>query len=212
VLTGGAGLGKTVSQREYARRHPTATWLRAQSSTKTAAYAVRQIGQALGVRLPGCLFDAVSALAASLEGTSRLLIIDEAQHLGAKSLEVVRDLYDMTGIGIVLSGNGDVHKMVHGTGTAEFAQHFSRLGAELHVSGAMVTSEDVQAVLGARDMDPGALSFLHKLAQGQGGFRSVVKTFQMARRLRKTPTEVPETFEACLRRAHAMRYADYRGE
>jgi DNA transposition AAA+ family ATPase len=68
------------------------------------------------------------ALRRRLDGTQGLVIIDEADHLGAETLEELRLLQEATRVGLVLMGNHRVYSnMTGGNRTVEFARLFSVL-------------------------------------------------------------------------------------
>lgn len=57
-----------------------------------------------------------------------MIIIDEAQHLTVRALNHLRCISDESGVGICLIGNDDVYRKMKGSGKADFAQLFSRIG------------------------------------------------------------------------------------
>ena len=104
VITGTAGLGKTTSLKEYSSRHEDVIMIDV-DNTYTTKVLISEIHSACrlpsGKLLSHILFEQVVK---KLKGSNRLLIIDEAEHLSVKTLDLVRRLHDRTGIGIVISG------------------------------------------------------------------------------------------------------------
>ena len=75
----------------------------------------------------------ITIIREKLEGTNKVIIIDEAQHLKLTALEQIRTLADPNsitgkkGVGIVLIGNTEVYTKMRGKQEARFAQLFSRI-------------------------------------------------------------------------------------
>jgi hypothetical protein len=65
------------------------------------------------------------ALRRRLDGTQGLIIIDEADHLGAEALEELRLLQEATRVGLVMGNHRVYSNMTGGTRTVEFARLFS---------------------------------------------------------------------------------------
>ena len=130
LVYGEAGMGKTYALREYQRAHPDTILLRCNPSWKTPQAMLEAVLLEVGRKVRGmnALHRHIRELVGALEETGRLVILDEAQFLGTRSLEVVRTLHDEAEVGIVLSGNLDVYSQMHGEGMASFAQLFSRVG------------------------------------------------------------------------------------
>ena len=99
-----------------------------------------------------------------------MIIIDEAQHLTVRALNHIRCLADESGIGICLIGNEDVYSKLKGTGKADFAQLFSRIGMREPVSINNIKREDVQRVFQDADLPDDAvdLSLIHIWTPSQG--------------------------------------------
>ncbi|MFZ5059001.1 AAA family ATPase, partial [Klebsiella pneumoniae] len=75
------------------------------------------------------------ALRRRLDGTQGLIIIDEADHLGAEALEELRLLQEATRVGLVLMGNHRVYSnMTGGNRTVEFARLFSRIAKRVAIN------------------------------------------------------------------------------
>lgn len=70
----------------------------------------------------------INTLVEQLTGSNRLIIIDEADHLSLDALQAVRNLNDLAGVGIVLSGNDKIYRqMLAGRRSYEFDQLHTRI-------------------------------------------------------------------------------------
>jgi DNA transposition AAA+ family ATPase len=179
VIYGDAGVGKTVALKEYVRRHPECIYVRANPSFSSPQPLLRATLWALGrdARNIYALDLALEQVIDQLEGTGRLVIYDEAQFMGQRTLETVRTIHDVAGIGIVLAGNYDVYNRMNGGGSALWAQLFSRVGIKRRVT-LSISKEDVQAVFGG---DGQVVDRLWSVARQPGGLRRAVQIWQMAK-------------------------------
>lgn len=103
VIYGAAGLGKTQLLKEYVKNHPSAMLIETDPSYTTKVL-LRKIAEGCGVSVQGSNNDVFEKIIEKLEGSERLLVIDEAELLSTRSLEFVRRLQDKTQIGVVLAG------------------------------------------------------------------------------------------------------------
>ena len=200
LVYGEAGMGKTYALREYQRAHPDTILLRCNPSWKTPQAMLEAVLLEVGRKVRGmnALHRHIRELVGALEETGRLVIPDEAQFLGTRSLEVVRTLHDEAEVGIVLSGNLDVYSQMHGEGMASFAQLFSRVGIRRQILlGA--PREDVERIATAitSGIDEDALTFLVEKTHERGGVRRMVKILTLG-------SEVAGGATAQIQRAHLV--------
>ena len=147
---GPTGVGKTISSRKYARWDQ-AGWLldswgprdpsdaiayqalnrsRAVFYTPAVGEPVRQTRDNLKIlmtRVEGCIELAQEPDAivppAKRPDLIELLVIDETERLSAQGLEYVRDIFDRTGIGVILVGMPGLEKRLE-----RYPQFYSRIG------------------------------------------------------------------------------------
>ena len=154
ICFGPAGVGKTVSAKRCARWDKTGplidTWgprdpsdmiaYKALSKSRTAFYTptvsepARQTRDELGTlinRIEGCieLAQFPERLFPSQNQSEKieLLVIDEAERLSAQGLEHVRDIFDRTGIGVILIGMPGLERRLE-----RYPQFYSRIGFAHH--------------------------------------------------------------------------------
>lgn len=106
-----------------------------------------------------------------------MLIIDEAQHLTVRTLNHLRCISDESGVGIALIGNDEVYTKMKGSGRADFAQLFSRIGMRKQVLTSGITREDVEAVFSPYGIDGSALEVLFRICRTSYGLRGAVNVF-----------------------------------
>ena len=127
AVYGVPGLGKSVSAVEYLKNHPDVILLTAfKGFTRTAI--IVSIAQHLGMATQLTGYRQFQLIAKVMQGSDRMLILDEAQFLSSDSLEIVRSLHDQSGIGTVYFGQPRMQRMMAGKEAEFFAQISSRLG------------------------------------------------------------------------------------
>ena len=88
--------------------------------------------------------DKVGDIVDKLKSSGRLIIIDEAEHLPYKSLELVRRIYDKANVGIVLVGMPKLFKNLKGE-KGQYAQLYSRVGITALLE--PLTEEDTKSII-----------------------------------------------------------------
>ena len=126
LIIGDAGLGKTVALREYARRHPDVILLETEP-TYNAKVLLQSLCDALGLSASRTNHEMMSAVVDKLKDSERLLIVDEAELLAIKPLEILRRIHDLTGIGMVLAGMPRLRANLRGA-RGQDKQLYSRVG------------------------------------------------------------------------------------
>lgn len=198
LIYGDAGLGKTVSLKQYARMHPDVIYIELKDCDKSVKGVCEKILSRIGKMQSGTDRVLVDAIIDCLTETPRLIIIDEAQHLSIRALENLRAVNDVTESGIVLCGNPTVYDRMHGRGQAHFAQLYSRIGIRRHIIEPPL--EDIAAIFSMYSLDQECITYLHQLALLRGGIRNCVKVLNIALRLmdnEKEPLNIDHLHSAC---------------
>ena len=187
LIYGDAGLGKTVSLKEYVSLHPDTIYVGLKDCDKSTKGVCEKILSCIGKELHGVDRLLVDTITDYLMNNPRLIIIDEAQHLSIRALENLRAINDSTETGIVLCGNPTVYDRMHGRGQAHFAQLYSRIGIRRHIVEPEL--EDITKIFLNYGLDKESLLYLHKLALQRGGIRNCVKVLNIALQLRDSEKE-----------------------
>ena len=128
LVRGDSGAGKTTALQYYVSQNAGVLYVTADSGTKTANSILSEISAALGRRKCGNKQKLMKTLVNYLDGTKRLIIIDEADQLTLDALQAIRSLNDQAGVGIVLAGNNKLfQQMVSGVRGGEFDQIRTRI-------------------------------------------------------------------------------------
>lgn len=131
LVIGEAGLGKTMALKEYAARKSNVTLMEV-DPTFTAKVMLQELCALLGITAARNSHAMMTAIIDKLKGTDRLIIVDEAELLSYKPLEILRRIHDKTGVGIVLAGMPRLRANLRGA-RGEYKQLYSRIGLALDI-------------------------------------------------------------------------------
>ncbi|EFH0852511.1 AAA family ATPase [Escherichia coli] len=181
VVCGNPGVGKTEAAREYRRTNNNVWMLTITPSCASVLECLTELAFELGMNdAPRRKGPLSRALRRRLEGTQGLVIIDEADHLGAEVLEELRLLQESTRIGLVLMGNHRVYSnMTGGNRTVEFARLFSRIAKRTAIN--KTKKADVKAIADAWQINgEKELELLQQIAQKPGALRILNHSLRLA--------------------------------
>ena len=181
VVCGNPGVGKTEAAREYRRTNNNVWMITITPSCASVLECLTELAFELGMNdAPRRKGPLSRALRRRLEGTQGLVIIDEADHLGAEVLEELRLLQESTLIGLVLMGNHRVYSnMTGGNRTVEFARLFSRIAKRTAIN--KTKKADVKAIADAWQINgENELELLQQIAQKPGALRILNHSLRLA--------------------------------
>lgn len=176
VVYGDAGIGKTMAFREYLRRNALAIGITINPTYATITGVNELLAEQLGVR-ERVSRKITSEIGNKLKGSGRVIVVDEAQHLTVRTLNHLRCLSDESGVGIALIGNDEVYTKMKGSGRADFAQLFSRIGMRKQVLTNNITQEDVRKIFGQYDVSDESLEMLYRICRTNYGLRGAVNVY-----------------------------------
>lgn len=179
VIYGDAGIGKTMGIREYCRQNPMAISITISPAFATMSGVNDLLSDQIGVREKNAR-RIYAEIVSRLRDSGRVIIIDEAQHLTKKTLEHLRSISDEAGVGICLVGNEEVYSRLKGTGKADFAQIFSRIGIRQPVFLSNIKKTDLEKIFFEAHLDDETMDFLYKIAKTRYGIRGAVNVFMAA--------------------------------
>ena len=181
IVYGGAGLGKSKAAARYQELNPQVWVATMTAGGRSMAGCLERAAMACGLRSVNMRPWRLEAeIADRIRGTHGLLIVDEAQHLDTRALEVLRGLHDQAGIGLALMGNELLYaRLTGGRRSAEFAQLFSRVGKRVRLS--QPTEADVGAILRAWSISgPRERVQALEISRQPGGLRGLTKALRLA--------------------------------
>jgi DNA transposition AAA+ family ATPase len=145
VAYGPSGVGKTSAAKEYTRLNPKTILIEADAGY-TARDLMRELHRKFGDGR-GTIHEMFEDVVTKIS-PDRLIIVDEAENLPTRALELLRRIHDKAGIGILLCGMPRLLANLRGKRN-ELAQLYSRIGvaANLQMISEHDTDEIVHAVI-----------------------------------------------------------------
>lgn len=178
LVIGEAGLGKTMALKEYAARKSNVLMMEV-DPTFTAKVMLLELCSLLGITAARNSHAMMTAIIEKLKGSGRLLIVDEAELLSYKPLEILRRIHDKTGCAIVLAGMPKLRANLRGA-RGEYKQLFSRVGLALDIK-TRLPAEDIAMFCEAA---LGTSAFNERLcAVSKGNARRLNKLLRGVRRI-----------------------------
>ena len=162
VCVGRAGLGKTVAVKEYTKNFLDSILIESDSGY-TAKSLLLEIHKRLGLSGKGSAYDLMNEVVNKLNNSGRLLIIDEAENLPYRALEITRRIHDKTGIGVLLVGRNILLENLRGYKN-QYDQLYSRV--KYHKILDRLHIKDIKKILIAAGQDPELADTFLKFSDG----------------------------------------------
>ena len=181
VVYGAAGAGKTKTCLHYQSQRSNVWMFTPTKATASARGMMMLMCDKMAIRDPGAGNYAIQkAIMKKLSVSDGVVIIDEAQQLTLGALDLLRQIQEQAGVGMVWSGNEPLYtQMTGGFRGPKFAQIFSRIAQRTHIE--LTQADDVDLVAEAMGITGKAeLDYLRQIGVLPGGLRGVVKTLQLA--------------------------------
>lgn len=188
VAYGNAGIGKTTAVKEYAKSNYDAVLIEADLGY-TPKVLFQKLLRKLGMTPSGSIHDMHEAVIEKLANSGKLIIIDEAEHLPYKALELIRRVYDKSGTGILLIGMPKLYHNLCGK-RGEFEQLYTRALYKIPLD--LLTKDDVKAIVGsAIPNDKGIWEVFYDYCKGNARMLTnlLENSIELAKRDKKTLTE-----------------------
>ncbi|MJL38362.1 ATPase, partial [Salmonella enterica subsp. enterica] len=131
VIYGPAGMGKSMVLRQYASTSKGVILIEADPGY-TAKVLLQELCVRLGVKKTGNIHKLSEECIQELNGTGWVILVDEAELLPYRALEVLRRIHDRSGVALVLAGMPRLLVNLKGS-RGEFAQLYSRVGMALDI-------------------------------------------------------------------------------
>lgn len=176
VVYGDAGIGKTMAFRNYLEQNTLAVGITISPTFASITGVNEKLAEQLGVRERVSRRQTMEIIN-KLRGSGRVVVIDEAQHLTVRALNHLRCISDESGVGICFIGNDEVYSKLKGSGRADFAQLFSRIGMRRQVLVTNISRQDVRAVFGSYVTEDDAMELLYRICRTNYGMRGAVNVF-----------------------------------
>lgn len=183
LIVGPPGVGKTAAADQYAARTPRVMKLAARpslASTNALMMALITEHHPTPALVSARSLAARAQVVRTMLGKGWLLIVDEAQHVGAEALEELRIIHDETKCGLCFIGNPKVLSRIQGEARdASYAQLFGRVGWRVSLTKKDVET-DVVAVLETMGVTAAEVVAEAQKVARREDIRVVVKTTRSA--------------------------------
>lgn len=177
-IYGDAGIGKTYTTKNWMNDRNDIYFVTATPTFATPRPFLKLLASKLKTSKTGAQDEVYLEIIEKLEGTDKMIIIDEAQHLTKKTLEIIRSINDSTSTAITLIGNELIYNKMLGKTQAEFAQLFSRVGMQSHLLTDFFNMEDIKLVFG--DASDEVIEYLLKVSRSKFGLRGATLLYTNA--------------------------------
>lgn len=144
VVIGDAGIGKTIAIKEYSARNSDVLLIEADLGY-TARDLFVELHKKCGLSGTGSINRMKDEVIAKLNGSGRLIIIDEAEHLPVRALDLVRRINDKAGVGILFCGLKRFMESLR-LKQADFAYLYTRVGFKVALEN--LRPQDIEAIVG----------------------------------------------------------------
>lgn len=197
VVIGDAGTGKTTAVKEYAARNTDVILVEADLGY-TAKDLFAELHRKCGFDGRGSINRMKDDVIGKLKDSGRLIIIDEAEHLPVRALDLVRRINDKAGVGILFCGLKRFMESLR-LKQADFAYLFTRVGFKVALE--PLRPQDVEMLVGQAVPESAALwRVFHE--ESHGNARILGKL--IARTLRLCDLNGEEPSPAMVREAGKM--------
>lgn len=177
VAYGDAGVGKTMAIKQYQQKHPEGAIVITVSPCFASITGVNElIAEQLRIR-EKIARKIYSEAVAKLKRSSKVLIIDEAQHLTVRVINHLRCMSDESGIGIAFIGNDEIYLKMRGSGQASYAQLYSRIAYKEHITTNSITKEDITLLFEESKLEENVIELLLAISRTNYGVRGAVNVF-----------------------------------
>jgi DNA transposition AAA+ family ATPase len=144
VIVAKAGFGKTEGLQDYAKKNPDAIYIEIDQGYNSLVFFEEIHKLLFGETGHKDLHEMHVDIIKILKGSGRIIIVDQAEYLPLKALEMLRSIYDKAGIGILLCGLERLLENIRGH-RGQFAQLHSRIGIVTKLQ--PITSEDARLII-----------------------------------------------------------------
>ena len=162
VCYGRAGLGKTVAVKQYARQNSDVIFIETDPGFSTRTILL-ELHKRLGLSAKGSIYSMTVDVIDRLQKSGRLIIVDEAENLPYKALELLRRIHDKTDVGVLLVGLPILVENLRGQ-KCQYEQLYSRVGVSKKLE--KLQFVDTEMILNEVSHSLEASNTFHELSQG----------------------------------------------
>jgi DNA transposition AAA+ family ATPase len=113
AIFGHAGYGKTTAIRAFIRNHPEAIYIKI-NNLSTVKDFLQILCDRLNLGTTGRNMELFKAIVEALSGSGKFIVIDEAEWLKDKALDMVRNIWEESRVAVILSGTLNLERNLIG--------------------------------------------------------------------------------------------------
>jgi len=187
VVLAPSGSGKTVTCLEYKAKNPSTILITADPTNRTPAQILRLMLKDVGLSKASSIGQMLYEICDRLKGTNRLVIVDEAHFLVWESFEILRKIFDHSGVGVVLCGQERLYEQMKGQAQRAYLydQIFSRIAIKRDKFKIQKKDSNAIATAVCPGLPADCLDFLYAKAQGKGRYRYMINVLDVAMMMRE---------------------------
>jgi len=178
LLLGPTGVGKTMGIHRYCQAEPETILVTAGIGCSPWAIT-RELAGRLGQSWQGSVYNMRLQIADDLRGTRRLVIVDEIDYVKEPVVQVLRQIQEDAGVGMVWAGTEAYLRRLRARKSSTIRQVLGRIKHAVHL--ARCTDDDLAGILAPYDLSDEALEALVEGACGEA--RRAVNAMVAAKRL-----------------------------
>lgn len=180
LIIGPAGVGKTTALEAYTRKNSLAVMVTAYPGIPPNRL-YKRLTRKLRYESIGDDSTLIESLINRLKGKNILIIVDEGHYMKLNLLEQLRHIQDMTGVGLILSGNFDLYERMKGKEAMKYAHLYSRAAMRVRIQGNPVRQELTEMMeKKGLPTDRQSIDFVYSKASTPGHFRIVRNIAELA--------------------------------
>jgi DNA transposition AAA+ family ATPase len=177
MVDGVSGSGKSFALAQYCLGEP-GTIVILGTPLSSPRSAIVALANAIGVDDQGSGDVILRKCADALRGTSRLLVLDEADHVSLPVLQTLRIARDAAGIGMVVICTSELLDKLRRRRSGSVEQILSRIAYSCHCAG--ITDDDAELILSPFGLDRAALRVACASQMHRGSARRVANAYVAA--------------------------------
>lgn len=165
LVTADSGTGKTRVAEEYVERNPGSILIKCHPNFPARA-VLFEIAKQAGIEARGSVHDVLMSIWEKLDGSGKVIIMNEAEHLKAAVLDVVRSINDECGVGILYTGIPRLASLLQSM-RGDYTYIWNRVSVKLEVRRSKkVCLDDYTALLEQNGFDGGFSVLLYEYCGG----------------------------------------------
>jgi len=131
IITSRAGFGKTIPLQKYAETYKDVLYIEVDRAYN-ARELMNELHDMCGYSKRGSINQQKKEIINKLKNSGRMIIVDQCEALGDKSIDLLKTIHDKANIGILLAGMPRLMELIKGIGGIH-EQLYTRVGAALEL-------------------------------------------------------------------------------